>query len=119
MWSPTGTEVIRVTCQWVWESLAQLLKAELGQMLSAGAGSSSPCASLAAFGARPFGSCGDPAAFQGSAAAWRDGMAAPLQQPVQLVVTANGNVWGLFIKCVREQTKGQLCSCLWGGLSPV
>lgn len=34
-------------------------------------------------------------------------MAAPLQEPVQLVVTANGNVWGLFIKCAREQTKGQ------------
>lgn len=28
-----------------------------------------PCASLAAFGARPFGSCADPAAFQGQAAA--------------------------------------------------
>lgn len=38
---------------------------ELGQTLSAGSGSSTPCASLAAFGAGPFGSCGDPAAVQG------------------------------------------------------
>lgn len=78
------------------------------QILSARSGSSIPCASLAAFGARPFGSCGHPAAFQGWAADWWEGMAAPLQQCVQMVVIANGNVWRLFAKCAPEQTKGQL-----------
>lgn len=39
-------------------------------------------------------------------------MAAPLQQRVQMVLSANGNVWGLFTECVPEQTKGKLSSCL-------
>lgn len=44
-------------------------------------------------------------------------MADPLQQCVQMVIISNGTVWGLFVKCVPKQTKGQLsivvCSEAW------
>lgn len=75
---------------------------------AAGPWSSFPCASFAVFGACPFGTCGDPAAFQGWAADWWDRMADTPQQFVQMVVMSNGNVWFWFIKNVPKQIKGQL-----------
>lgn len=64
------------TLSWFEVKQAQLLKSKkLRQVLTAGSQSSVPCALLAKFGAHPFGTCWDPAAFQGGAADWWDRMA--------------------------------------------
>lgn len=87
-------------------------------MLSAGSGSSIPCASLAAFGAGPLGSCGDPAVFQGWAADWWDGMADQIHCSgvCRWFVIADGNVWGLFIKAfpsTQKESSPVVCGKAW------